>query len=1466
MFLIFDVETTGFIKEGTQDFSNLDNYPRVVQLAFQLHDAKGKLLQQYSQIIKPNGFEIPYDAAKVHKITTERALKEGIDLSQALLDFVNALQQAQVIAGHNIISYDIPVITAEFIRAGLDKNLIERKEPIDTCTSKEVINFCGLKGGKGGGLKTPKLEELYEKLFGVKFELAHNAAFDVQANAQSFFELLKREIIQLPPSISIDINAIQYEAPNLSELFDVEKEYHKKKKSVSTSSTSNIVSDEIPFHFAYLHNHTTYSIGNSTTQVKALVQKAAEYKASALAITDLGYMSGVVDFYNIINDVNKKIKAQNEKETDENKKSPLIKPIIGCEFYLCEDIKQKNSSRYSNYQIPVLAKNEKGYSNLCKLSSISFLEGFYYVPRIDKNLLVQHKEGLIILSGGLDGEIPRVLLREGEQKAEKVVLWYKENFQENFYLELNNHGLEEEKLINDFLIRMAERYSIKAIAAHNNFYLNPDEASAFETLLCIRNGDTIDMPVGKGSGKREGLPNHEFYFPSPQKIQQLFSFYPAAIENAIELAEQVETYSVEKNIVLPKFEIPKEFVEQNPGLSELELENAYLRHLAYQGAERKYRTITDEVKNRIDFELNTIAQMGFPGYFLIVSDILRESRKKGIRIGPGRGSAAGSIIAYCLDITNVDPIRYGLLFERFLNPERVSMPDIDIDIADDRRDEVIEYIVQKYGKDRVANIITFASLGGKSAIRDTARTLGLDPKDIDKIAKAYSSLDSLKLSIYEVLHPDKIKYEKYLSENQTVESFKAQFQKAYDEFIQSHPRSLEVLQQAANIEGCYRHTAKHACGLIIAPQQLSEIAPLAKDSKSGQVITQFDISVAEKAGLLKMDFLGLTTLSIITQTLQFIKENKGIDVDIDSIPMDDEKTFEIFKNGHTDEIFQFESPGMKKYLQQLKPDTINDLVAMNALYRPGPMKYIDNYIRRKHGLEPIQYPFPQMEEILKETYGITVYQEQVMLLSQKLANFTKGQADELRKAMGKKKLDVLEKMEEKFLEGCKKNNLDLEVVKKIWEDWKDFASYAFNKSHSVCYAILAYQTAYLKAHFPSEFMCAALNTKKNIDEIAKVLTECRRMNIPILPPDINESVEKFKAMKDGSIRFGLSYIKNVGAGFAEELIKSRQEKGHITNIFELAERLSTKELNKKNIENLAMAGTFDSLKIHRSQFFIPASDGLTLTEKLAKFAENQQKKQSLGNSLFDSLSNASEVINQYPEILPVPEWDTKTKLLKEKEVIGLFISSTPLDDYPLIIKSLKNISSIKKLTDDLTENVSDIKNKQVYLVGWAAKVEERMTKMGKRYYNLTFEDTTGTINLFLSDELAEKSKLKYNIHQLKCYMIKGKVENRSFSPNPEEERWEYRVTDCIDLDNLLKEKAQLKILVDVKKINLNLINDFEKMFTTNGGISVPVSIVITDDERKNYVSTTNSLKINFDESNIQLLEKYQLDYKLVIEE
>ncbi len=1453
MFLIFDVETTGFIEGKNIDFSDLSKFPRIVQLAFQIHSKEGKLIEQYSSIVKPEGFEIPYASAKVHKITTERAVAEGKSLHNVMDKFIAALKETTVLVGHNIISFDILVFKAELLRLALSSD-IDSKIIIDTCTNNEIVNYCQLAGGRGAGYKLPKLEELYEKLFVEKFNLAHNAAFDVEANAHAFFELLKRNIITVS---GVSSNVIQYEAPELTDLYNYEKDFHAVKTKEANALDSQIVIEKqiasnLPF--VSLHNHTVYSVGQSTTDVTDLVKKAAEYNMKGLAITDLGYMAGVMDFYDAIKSTNKSIQKKNEELIKQgNPAKQEIKPIIGCEFYLCDNIFDKNEKRY-NYQTPILAKNAIGYSNLCKLSSLAFIDGFYYVPRIDTERLLQNKEGLIVLSGWIYGEIPQVLMKEGEQKAEEKILWYKEAFAENFYLELNDHGLEDEKYINEFLIRMSKKHNIKAIAANNNFYLNMEHGEYYDVLLCVKSGEQKSKPIGKGSGKRDGLLNNEFYFKTPFQMQQLFSNFPECIENTSQLVDTIEVFPVEKPVVLPQFEIPKDFSQQHSNLNGVDLECEYLKYLAYQGAKRKYQEIDEEVKNRLDYELEVIKKMGFPGYFLIVSDILLYGRNVGIRIGPGRGSAAGSIVAYCLDITNVDPIKYNLLFERFLNPDRISMPDIDIDIADDRREELIEYIIEKYGRERVANIITFATLGGKSAIRDTARTLGIEPSDINRIAKEFGKLEDLGIdNLSDLNNPDKIDFTTYADSSQmSANQLKESFKKTYNEFLKSDSKSKEILKYANGINGCFRHTAKHACGLIIAPKNLSEIAPLAKDTKSGQVITQFNVNVAEKAGLLKMDFLGLTTLSIITETLKYIKENKGLDIDIDSISLSDKATYNIFKNAHTDEIFQFESPGMKKHLKNLKPDAINDLVAMNALYRPGPMKYIDSYIKRKHGVEKIEYELPEMEEILKETYGITVYQEQVMLLSQRLAGFTKGQADELRKAMGKKKLDVLEKMSKDFFEGCEKNNLDLKKVEKIWEDWKDFASYAFNKSHSVCYTLLAYQTAYLKAHFPSEFMCASLNTKTSTESISKVLNECKRMKIQILPPDINESDKKFKAMKNGNIRFGISMIKNVGENFADEVIEDREKNGEFHHVFELAERLSSKVLNKKNIENLAYAGALDCFKdTTRAMFLTAGKDGITLTEKLSKYADSIQKqKTTQTTSLFDVSASTDDAFQkQYPTVETISEWDFKTKLYYENQVTGFYISGIPLDEYNILLKHIPTIP-----ISEINDNIESYKDKRVSLAGWIVKVERGKTKTGKPFMSITLEDNSATTKLYIREEFANVIK----DNSLQSLLVRGNVEVSKYT-----ERTEFRIDKIYDLEDVLLRKSVLSVWVQVNQITPQFINDFQKItIRSQSPQSLPFTITISDVSRVNFMKD-NKLKVDYNTDLLRFFDKYKLDYKLI---
>ena len=775
--------------------------------------------------------------------------------------------------------------------------------------------------------------------------------------------------------------------------------------------------------FCHLHVHSHYSVLQATPDIKRLIKKAKEDNMPAVALNDLGNMYGAFKFV---------------REALDNQ----VKPIVGCEFFVSEmrkTLKFTNDNPDKRYNQVLLAKNKNGYHNLVKLSSLGFIEGLCEIyPRIDKNLIIQYKDGLIATTGNLNSEIPHLILNVGEQQAEEAFKWWLRVFGEDFYIELNRHGIPEEDHVNQILLRFAEKYNVKYFAANETYYLEKEEANAHDVLLCIKAGEFQSTPIGSGRGTRLGLPNNQFYFKTQNEMKLLFQDLPEAIITVSEIVDKIEKYELKRDVLLPKFNIPKEF----------ETEDDYLKHLAYQGAKKRYPELTAEVKERIDFELETINKIGYPGYFLIVQDLTSKAREMGVSVGPGRGSSPGSAVAYCVGITNVDPIAYDLLFERFLNPDQVSLPDIDIDFDDEGRDKVLKYVIEKYGNKQVAQIITYGTIAAKSAIRDCARVMEMPLPESNLLIKMTSDRAGTTLK-------------KAFEEN-----------KELNEIHKGTDKRAQVLKQAVILEGSLRNTGTHACGVIITPDDLTNFVPVSTAKDSEMLVTQFDNSVVESAGMLKMDFLGLITLSIIKTALKNIKKRRGIVIDIDKIPLNDLMTYQLYQRGDTTSTFQFESDGMQNFLRKLNPDRFEDLIAMNALYRPGPMEYIPNFIARRNGREPIKYDLPEMEEYLKNTYGITVYQEQVMMLSQKLANFTKGEADVMRKAMAKKQNDVLDKMKDKFIEGCKKNGHHEKISKKIWTDWEVFAEYTFNKSHSACYSLIAYHTAYLKANYYEEYMAA----------------------------------------------------------------------------------------------------------------------------------------------------------------------------------------------------------------------------------------------------------------------------------------------------------------------------------------------------------------------------------------------------------
>lgn len=1289
MYLIFDTETTGLPKNFNAPLSDSDNWPRMVQIAWQLHDDEGNLVENQDYIIKPEGYDIPFNAARIHGITTKIAMEQGRDLQEVLEEFAQVLEKTKVVAGHNIV-FDYNIVGAEFLRKGMP-NALEQKPSADTMILG--TDYCQLGGGKNGRYKSPKLEELYEKLYGHKFDEAHNAAADVNATAQVFFEMMRIGIIPAEVLRISDEQLKHYQQTHPEPIrpfaIVIRRQVESFNKSNKKTDFGEVSEVDLGKYFNF-HNHSIYSSLQSTTSISDLIQKAKDNAFPAVGMVDLGNMMGAFKFVAEVEKHNSGIKklhqdyqnrkneaeAQGQEFTETPPQEQELTAVLGCEFYISDRPEQKQFTKDDpdrRTQMVLLAKNFTGYKNLAKLSSLGFVNGFYFgVPRISRKMVAQYKEGLIAVSSGIYGDIPDAILNFGEQKGEERFQWWHQTFGDDFYVQIQNHSLQEEEHLNEVLVALADKYGTKILAQNETFYTQKSDAQIQDIVSCIKDGEKLSTPIGKGFGKRRGLGSQEYYIKDAEELKTTFLQYPDAFEAYSDLLAKFENYPLKREVLLPKFDIPEEFQSaedaQDGGKRG---ENAYLRHLTYEGAKRRYETITDEIRERLDFELEIIANTGYPGYFLIVQDFCNEARKMGVWVGPGRGSAAGSAVAYCIGITNVDPIAYDLLFERFLNPERISMPDIDIDFDDEGRDKIIKWVIDKYGKTNVAQIITYSVLGGKSAIKDAGRVLELPIPETNNIAKLVPGVPGMNIA-KALSKYDKLKEE----DKMLVDEMKAVLSNPDDE-------RYAVLDSAKKMEGCIRNTGIHACGVIITPEDISNLVPISIAAKDADIlVSQFDNSVAESAGLLKMDFLGLRTLTIIKDAIKLVKARHGIDINPDEITLDDTKTYQLFKEGRTIGIFQYESPGMQKYMRELKPTVFADLIAMNALYRPGPIKYIPNFINRKHGVEEIIYDLPETEEYLKETYGITVYQEQVMLLSQKLANFTKGEADTLRKAMGKKQIDVLNKMYPKFIEGGKKNNLNEEKLNKIWNDWKAFAEYAFNKSHSTCYALIAYQTAYLKANYPAEYMASVMsNNINNTAQITMFMEDCRAMGVDVLGPDVNESQYKFSVNDKGQIRFGLGAIKGIGEGPSEAISKER-ENGKFKNIYDFFERVPASQLNKRVIESLVVAGAFDELDTyHRAQYFDDAS-GKTNIERLLKYGQSfQDSKNQVEHSLFADF--ADEIKIEQPKILPSPEWQNMHKLNKEKEIIGFYLSAHPLDEYKFQFDFIQGNLSRKEVVEQL---------------------------------------------------------------------------------------------------------------------------------------------------------------------------------------
>jgi len=1411
MYLIFDTETTGLPKRWNAPITDTDNWPRCIQIAWQLHDAMGNLVDHQDYLVRPDGFNIPYDAEQIHGISTALAEQDGIPLSEVLEKFNATMARTKFIVGQNV-GFDLNIMGAEFHRMGVE-NPLQELPVLDTCT-EYTAQLCQIPGGRGGKFKLPTLTELHEYLFGEPFSEAHNATADVEATTRCFLELVRKkhftkEQLDVQPDYFenfSEVNPKEIELIGLKHI-NLKKASKKIADALWEKDTGGVSSEELKENienladapFTHLHNHSQFSVLQSTINIKSLVESASENKMQAVALTDHANMMGAFHFVKEVKAHNKAVREKNKiaKEHGEPVTAQTIKPIIGCEFFVCEDHTNKNVKDYG-YQIVLLAKNKNGYQNLCKMSSIAYTDGFYYVPRIDRKVVQQYKEDIIVLTGNLYGEVPGKILNVGENQAEEALLWWKQEFGDDLYVEMMRHGQEDEDRVNKVLVDFAKKHGVKLVASNNTYYCAKEDAEAHDILLCVKDGEKQATPIGRGRGYRYGLPNQEYYFKSADEMKALFKDLPEAIINVQEVVDKVEAFDLARDVLLPKFDIPKEFkVAEDEIDGGKRGENAYLRHLTYEGAKKRYGEITPEIEERIDFELETISNSGYPGYFLITEDFIREARNMNVSVGPGRGSAAGSVVAYCLKITNIDPLKYDLLFERFLNPDRVSMPDIDIDFDDEGRGRVMDYVINKYGANQVAQIITYGTMAAKSSIRDTARVLDLPLGDADRIAKLIPTMSKLGKIFGQ-------------SDAYLKKKFRSDDLDKVNELLNiSEGSDLEAqtVNMARTLEGSVRNTGIHACGVIITPDDITNFVPVATAKDSDLYVTQFDNSVVESAGLLKMDFLGLKTLTLIKDTVKIVKAKHGIELVPDDFPLDDEATYELFKRGDTVGIFQYESLGMQKHMKDLKPSVFDDLIAMNALYRPGPMDYIPEFIQRKNGMAEIKYDLPEMEEYLKETYGITVYQEQVMLLSQKLAGFSKGEADVLRKAMGKKIFAVLQKMKPKFLEGGVANGHPTEILEKIWKDWEAFAAYAFNKSHSTCYAYIAYQTAYLKAHYPAEYMAAVLSNNMNdIKQVTFFMEECKRMGLEVLGPDVNESYYKFAVNKNGAVRFGMGAIKGVGRSAVETIVEHRKKDGPFKSVFDLAKRIDLRSANKKAFENLAVAGGFDSFgTTHRAQYFLTDGDSITFLEKVIKSAAKYQENKN--SSQMDMFGGTSEAQIPEPEVPPCEEWGTMEKLRREKEVVGIYISGHPLDDFK------KEIDSFCSASISNVINLEQYVNRELSFAGVISDVQHRTSKNGKGWAAFTMEDYTDTheFRIFGEEYLKFRHFLMINSFvYIKVYIKDGWVNRdtgKKGSPRTQYnsfmllqdvmEAYAKKLTIKLNIDNLQEER--IRILKDTMR-------------------------------------------------------------------
>ena len=1213
--------------------------------------------------------------------------------------------------------------------------------------------------------------------------------------------------------------------------------------------------------FIHLHVHSQYSLLDGQAPVKGIVDKAIANGMRGVALTDHGNMFGIKELHDYVNKKNadvvsaiKEIKKKIDEEQDKvtpsadvianlkidlnEQESKLFKPIFGCEAYVANtDMRSHTDKRDIGRHLILLAKNEKGYHNLIKIVSRAWTDGFYSHPRTDHAELAAHHEGVICCSACLGGEVPQLIMNGDINGAREVIKWYKSVFGDDYYLELQRHKatvpnanhetFQKQQEVNAVLLQLSKELGVKVVCSNDSHFLNEDDADAHERLVLLSTGRRLGEQNTMAYTKQE-------WFKTQEEMNELFADVPEALQNTMEILDKVEIYSINHAPILPDFPLPDGF----------DNEDDYLRHLVYEGAKERWPNMDDEHRERIDFELETIKKMGFPGYFLIVQDYIRVAPSLGCSVGPGRGSAAGSAVAYCLGITKIDPIKYDLLFERFLNPDRISLPDIDVDFDDDGRAAVLKYVTEKYGAEKVAHIITYGTMAAKMAIKDVARVHDLPIPESNRLAGFIPSRPN-DMPEDEKGKPYKITIKNCL--------------KCFPEFRHEldNPNHIigDTIRFAEKLEGNVRGTGVHACGVIIGRDDITDWVPVStaidKEDKDGAriVVTQYEGSVIEETGLIKMDFLGLKTLSIIKDALANIKQTHGIDIDIEKIPIDDPKTYQLYCEGKTTGTFQFESAGMQKYLVELQPSTFEDLIAMNALYRPGPMAYIPQFIARKHGREPITYDFPEMEKYLKDTYGITVYQEQVMLLSRLLAGFTRGESDVLRKAMGKKQKDKLDKLKPKFIKGGEERGHDSKTLEKIWSDWEAFASYAFNKSHATCYSWVAYQTAYLKANYPSEYMAAVLSRSGDVDKMTKFMDECKAIGVKVMGPDINESFKSFSANKEGIIRFGLNGIKGFGSNSVDAIIAEREKNGPFKDVYDVVERVNLSACNRRAIEALALSGAFDSFGVPREAFFEKNTKGEDFSEVLVRYGQQYQlDKSSQVNSLFGDMMDS---FTSKPPIPKAEPWPNMEKLSRERDLVGIYLSAHPLDPFFMEMK-FGCTSTIKNFVETGESHLGH----EYVLGGVVTDYVERPTKRGNNCGILKIEDKTGSVEFVLFDKVFTEYR-NYCIPGT-AIAVRCKYEMSHYN-----NKVSLRVSSIAFLKDL-KGKMVQNIIINLNEKQLQFGSLMLEQLKAESDTKCGLIFRIHDLETNRYVEMKSKFRIPLTREFIEQLDELGIKYKVEV--